>query len=102
MRLHLDTGSTAGAADTSNASSPLAGAAKPSSGLNTSAAGNSTSQSPNLQDNVAVSSASNAWSASFSDRSARVAQLTAAVQGGTYRVSSAAVSQSIVASAATA
>jgi anti-sigma28 factor (negative regulator of flagellin synthesis) len=48
---------------------------------------------------VAVSNASSAWSTSFSDRSARVSQLTAAVQSGTYNVSSAAISQSLVASA---
>jgi anti-sigma28 factor (negative regulator of flagellin synthesis) len=48
---------------------------------------------------VAVSGASSAWSTSFSDRAARVSQLAAAVQGGTYHVSSAALSQSIVASA---
>ena len=51
------------------------------------------------RDSVAVSSASSAWSASFSDRAARVSQLSAVVQNGTYRVASAAISQSIVASA---
>jgi anti-sigma28 factor (negative regulator of flagellin synthesis) len=101
MRLHLDTANTAGTADTSNANSPLTATGRLSSGQNTSATGSSSGQYPNLRDNVAVSSASSAWSDSFSDRSARVAQLSAAVENGSYRVPSAAISQSIVAGAFT-
>jgi hypothetical protein len=103
MRLHLDTSTTGavGSPETTNASSSLAGAGK-STGLNAPDAGTSAASGANLRDSVAVSSASSAWSASFSDRAGRVGQLSAAVQGGTYRVASAAISQSIVASAASA
>jgi len=93
MRLHLDTSNSAGAAETT------AAAAQKSTGLNTQGNGTSSVSSSSGRDSVAVSSASSAWSASFADRSARVAQLASAVQNGTYTVSSAAVSQSIVASA---
>lgn len=98
MRLHLDTSNIGTTAETTNANSSLSAAGK-STGLNTPGAGNSTASDPNVRDSVAVSTASSAWSASFSDRAARVSQLTAAVQGGTYHVSSAAISQSIVGSA---
>ena len=67
-----------------------------------SVAGLSSSPDSVGRDKVAVSGASSAWAASFSDRAARVSQLTAAVQGGTYRVPSAAISQAIVANAASA
>lgn len=87
MRLHLDT---------TNTSAIGAGSIGAQSGRsnNSAAAGDGLST-----DRVAVSGASRAWAASFSDRSARIQQLTADVRGGTYNVSSAAVSQSIVASA---
>ena len=102
MRLHLDTSNVtnnaAGPADSANLSSQVAATGKSATSLGSSRSGSVVSV-PGSHDSVAVSSASSAWSASFSDRAARVAQLTSAVQGGTYQVSSAAVSQSIVASA---
>lgn len=98
MRLHLDTSNIGTTAEAANANSSSSATAK-SAGPNTIGTGNSTASDPSVRDSVAVSSASTAWSASFSDRSARVGQLTAALQGGTYQISSAAISQSIVGSA---
>jgi anti-sigma28 factor (negative regulator of flagellin synthesis) len=98
MRLHLDTNNAAGSAENANLNSPLSATGKSATGLNTSGTGTVTSDSGS-RDSVAVSSASSAWSTSFSDRAARVGQLTAAFQSGTYNVSSAAISQSLVASA---
>ena len=95
MRLHLDTTSAAGS-EAAGANSALAAAKETTAGLNTSGTGAS---SASARDSVAVSGASSAFSASFSDRAARIGQLAAAVQNGTYHVSSAAISQSIVASA---
>ncbi len=94
MRLHLDTNSAAGA-NAAAASTPPASTGKPNAGGGITLSGDSRSR-----DHVAVSNASSAWSASFADRAAKVEQLSAAVRGGTYHVSSAAISQSIVASAA--
>lgn len=98
MRLHLDTNNATGAADTASTNSPVSATGKPAAALNTSGTGSVTSD-PGSRDSVAVSNASTAWSTSFSDRAARVGQLAAAVQSGTYQVASSAVSQSIVASA---
>ena len=98
MRLHLDTNNAAGGADSASLASQVAATGKSATSLSTSRAGSVVS-APGSHDSVAVSSASSAWSASFADRAARVAQLTSAYQSGTYNVSSAAVSQSIVASA---
>jgi hypothetical protein len=92
MRLHLDAGAT-GPVDATAVNSALPAAGKPGTALT------GTGNDPNPRDSVAVSSASSAWSASFSDRAARVVQLAAAVQSGTYSVPSAAVSESIVAGA---
>ena len=99
MRLHLDTSNSAGSAEATNAGAPSSAAAR--SGLAPGSTGGGISQTADAgsRDSVAVSGASNAFAASFSDRSARVGQLAAAVQAGTYHVSSAAISQSIVASA---
>ncbi len=99
MRLHLDTTNAAGSADNANLSSQVSATGKSATSFSTSRAGSVVSD-PGSQDSVAVSSASSAWSASFSDRASRVAQLTSVFQSGTYSVSSAAVSQSLVASAA--
>lgn len=93
MRLHLDTTSAGGQTEAVSGNGALSQAGR--AGERWSNAGGD-GLSP---DRVAVSSASRAWAASFSDRSARVQQLTAAVQNGTYQVASSAVSQSIVASA---
>jgi anti-sigma28 factor (negative regulator of flagellin synthesis) len=93
MRLHLDTSSTTGSANATEANSALSPAGRSGTALT------GTGNDPNLRDSVAVSGASSAWSASFSDRAARVGQLAAAVQSGTYDVPSSAVSQSIIASA---
>lgn len=98
MRLHLDNNTNAAAAADTNLNAPVSATGKSATGLNTSGTGTVTSD-PASRDSVAVSSASSAWSASFSARAARVSQLTAAFQGGTYNVPSAAISQSIVASA---
>jgi anti-sigma28 factor (negative regulator of flagellin synthesis) len=102
MRLHLDTGNatnnTAGSVENSGLSSQVAAAGKSATGPGTSRSGSVISD-PGSHDSVAVSTASSAWSASFSDRASRVSQLTSAFQNGTYNVSSAAISQSIVASA---
>jgi anti-sigma28 factor (negative regulator of flagellin synthesis) len=97
MRLHLDTNAAA-PTDNANLTSQVSATGKSATSLSTSRAGSVVSV-PGSNDSVAVSSASSAWSASFSDRASRVAQLTSAFQSGTYSVSSAAVSQSIVASA---
>jgi hypothetical protein len=89
MRLHLDT-TNSGA----NAVGAGTGAAP---GERTNRSGGAGDGFPT--DRVAVSGASRAWAASFSDRAARIQQLTEEVRGGAYHVASAAVSQSIVASA---
>jgi anti-sigma28 factor (negative regulator of flagellin synthesis) len=93
MRLHLDTNTTAAAANT--------GSARPAE--QTSPSSNSGSHNgvtaSGSHDSVAVSGASSAWASSFSDRAARIGQLAAAVQNGTYHVASSAVSQAIVAGA---
>lgn len=101
MRLHLDTSNAAGSPEATNTNSPLSATGKSNAGLTTSGSGIASTSDSHSRDTVAVSGASSAWSASFSDRAARVGQLSAAVRGGTYHVSSAAISQSIVASAAT-
>jgi hypothetical protein len=87
MRLHLDTTNTG-----TNAVGAGTGAT-PADGKNRTSGGGDGPSS----DRVAVSGASSAWAASFSDRAARIQQLTADVRGGTYHVSSGAISQSIVA-----
>jgi anti-sigma28 factor (negative regulator of flagellin synthesis) len=48
------------------------------------------------QDSIQISGASNALSSFSSDRAARIAQLTSAVQSGSYQVSSSSVSRAIV------
>jgi hypothetical protein len=89
MRLHLDTtNGGAGAVGAGPATAP--------GGRSNLTGAEGDALSP---DRVAVSGASHAWAASFSDRAARIQQLTANVQNGTYQVPAAAVSQSIVASA---
>jgi anti-sigma28 factor (negative regulator of flagellin synthesis) len=99
MRLHLDTSNSAGSAEAITAGGSSPAVAKPGSGLNTTGNGAAQTSDAGSRDSVAVSGASNALATSFSDRAARLGQLTAAVQAGTYQVSSAALSQSIVASA---
>jgi anti-sigma28 factor (negative regulator of flagellin synthesis) len=98
MRLHLDTSNTTAATESTSANPALSGTGKANAGLATSGSGGASASGS--RDTVAVSGASSAWSASFSDRAARVGQLSAAVRGGTYHVSSSAISQSIVSSAA--
>lgn len=99
MRLHLDTSGAAGSAEAGSAASSLSAAEKTAAVPNSPGTGTSPALDSGPRDSVAVSGASSAWSASFSDRATRVGQLSALVQNGTYRVASAAVSQSIVASA---
>lgn len=95
MRLHLDTENTAGSAEATNT---VSAALKSPTGATPSGTGASPTSDSN-SDSVNVSSASTAWSATFSDRATRVEQLAAAVNSGSYRVSSASTSQSIVAAA---
>lgn len=52
------------------------------------------------RDSAEISGTSQLISAASSERSARIAQLAAAVQGGTYSVSGSAISQAVVAEAA--
>jgi hypothetical protein len=92
MRLHLDTTNAGG-----GASAIGAGSGAPAPGGRTNDAGSAGDSFP--ADRLAVSGASRAWAASFSDRAARIQQLTSDVRSGTYQVSSAAVSRSIVLSA---
>ncbi|HXE63539.1 MAG TPA: flagellar biosynthesis anti-sigma factor FlgM [Bryobacteraceae bacterium] len=89
MRLHLDTTNTG-----ANAVGAGTGAAPGERTNRSGAAGDGFST-----DRVAVSGASRAWAASFADRAARIQQLTGDVRSGTYNVSSAAISRSIVSSA---
>ncbi len=97
MRLHLDTTNNNVPAD--GVQNPAPSATGKTKGQAASGVETSTSADSSTGDRVAVSGASSAWSASFSDRAGRVAQLAAAVQDGTYRVASSAISQSVVASA---
>jgi anti-sigma28 factor (negative regulator of flagellin synthesis) len=89
MRLHLDT--------TNSGANAVGAGTGATPGERTNRSGGAGDGSST--DRVAVSGASQAWAASFSDRSARIQQLTADVRGGSYQVSSAAISQSIVSSA---
>jgi anti-sigma28 factor (negative regulator of flagellin synthesis) len=100
MRLQLDTGNTTQAPETANGGSGVGSTANINGNYQTYKGGIGAGSSLN-GDSVAFSGASQAWSASFSDRAARIGQLTAAVQNGSYQVSSAAIGQSIVASATT-
>jgi hypothetical protein len=102
MRLQLDTNGSIGSAEAASQNGPLTGAGRSGATAQLSesgAAGTDSSVQGPGSDQVAVSGASNAWSASFSDRAVRLGQLTAAVQNGTYRIPGAAISQSIVSSA---
>ena len=54
------------------------------------------SRGPGTGDSISLSGASNALNQFTTDRAARIQQLTAAVQNGSYKVSSAAVSSAIV------
>lgn len=94
MRLHLDPANTPGTAETTGAKPPLQ--ARGTSGLGGSAVSGPDS---GLGDSVAVSSALRAWTTSFGDRAERIGALAAAVQHGSYRIPSAALSQSIIDSA---
>jgi anti-sigma28 factor (negative regulator of flagellin synthesis) len=99
MRLHLDPGSIANnATNNAIATENAATTSKAAQSFGTSRARGVISGGGS-HDSVAVSGASSAFSASFADRAFRVAQLTAAYQNGSYHISSAAVSQSIVAGA---
>lgn len=54
------------------------------------------SRSAGAGDSISLSGASNALNQFAADRTARIQQLTAAVQNGTYQVSSSALSSAIV------
>jgi Anti-sigma-28 factor, FlgM len=88
MRLHLDT-SSLGPSRAGNA-----GQTAPAGGLGDSRKiGSSTS---GAEDSIRISGASDALSRVFADRTARITQLTAAVQSGRYEAPSGAISRSIV------
>ncbi len=101
MRLQLDTNNTANSAEAAGQNTgpsgpgKAAGSEAASAGAVTGTGGSNAGGS----DQVAVSRATEAWSASFTDRAARIGQLAATVQSGTYRIPSVALAQSIVASA---
>ncbi len=97
MALHLNVGNTAVSTEATGTGSTLA--AGKSNGNFTFGNGTNALNS-HSQDSVAVSSASSAFATSFADRAVRVGQLAAAVQNGTYHVSGASISRSIVADAA--
>jgi anti-sigma28 factor (negative regulator of flagellin synthesis) len=100
MRLQLDTANTTSAPESANANSGVLSTGNINAGFQTNKGGIGSGSNLN-GDSIAFSGASQAWSASFTDRAARIGQLTAAVQNGTYQVSSAAIGQSIIASATT-
>lgn len=92
MRLHLD----------NNAALGGAGQAGGPSGAQPLSSGNSRSEGlgSGVRDSVSLSGPSAALGRLASDRAARVQQLTAAVQSGSYNVSSSAISSAIVGHAA--
>ncbi len=87
MRLHLDSSISAGAANSAPAAQ-AGGTAPRNSSRAGDAAGN--------RDSSSISGASSALNEFSAQRSARIAQLTAAVQSGQYQVSSAVLSSAIV------
>lgn len=86
MRLQLDS-SVTGASDAGQAL-PVGGAGSDSRRVGYGGSG--------AQDSIQISGASNALSSFSSDRAARIAQISSAVQNGSYQVSSSAISQAIV------
>jgi anti-sigma28 factor (negative regulator of flagellin synthesis) len=89
MRLQLDTSSLGPArAGEAGQAAPASG-----SGSDTRRAG---SDGAGAQDSIRISGASGALSRVFADRSARIQELSAAVQNGRYEVSSGALSRAIV------
>ncbi|MDE3196149.1 MAG: flagellar biosynthesis anti-sigma factor FlgM [Acidobacteriota bacterium] len=80
----------------------LTGAAEPSRANESggAVAGNALrSQGGGQQDSVAISDISSVLAHSTADRASRVSQIAAAVRGGTYQVTSAAISRALVAHA---
>jgi anti-sigma28 factor (negative regulator of flagellin synthesis) len=86
MRLQLDS-SVTGAGDAGQAAA-VGGAGSNSRRVGYGGSGG--------QDSIQISGASSALNTFSSDRAARIAQLTTAVQNGSYQVSSSAVSRAIV------
>ena len=86
MRLQLDS-SVTGAGDAGQATA-VGGAGSNSRRVGYGGSGG--------QDSIQISGASSALNTFSSDRAARIAQLTTAVQNGSYQVSSSAVSRAIV------
>jgi anti-sigma28 factor (negative regulator of flagellin synthesis) len=86
MRLHLDS-SISSAADTALSTPAVGAGARGASRL---------ADNSSARDTSSVSGASSALNQLSAQRDARIAQLTAAVQGGKYEVSSAALSGAIV------
>lgn len=92
MRLQLDSAST-GPGERIGSAGVSGGANVGSSG---SAAPRDASSAGGLQDSSSVSGTSTLLNNLSSERAVRVQQLTSLVQGGTYQISSAAVSQALV------
>jgi anti-sigma28 factor (negative regulator of flagellin synthesis) len=92
MRLQLDpaiTGAGIGRTGEAEQSQPVSGGGGPSRNAGRTLGA----------DSVSISSASSAFNQFATERSARIEQLTALVQGGSYGVSSAKVGQRVVADA---
>jgi anti-sigma28 factor (negative regulator of flagellin synthesis) len=94
MRLQLDSAVTGNGVNRSNeaAPAPPAAAGYDSRPVGGGAAGG---------DSIRISGASGALASYATDRAARIQQLTAQVQAGTYNVPAASISQAIVGYAAT-
>jgi hypothetical protein len=94
MRLQLDSAVTGTGINRSNeaAPAPPSGGGYDSRRIGASAAGG---------DSIRISGASGALASLAADRAARIQQLTAQVQAGTYHVPAALISQAIVGYAAT-
>jgi anti-sigma28 factor (negative regulator of flagellin synthesis) len=86
MRLQLDS-SVTGAGDAGHTVSP-GGAGSDSRRVGYGSSG--------AQDSIQISGASSALSSFSCDRASRIAQLTTAVQNGSYQVSSSAISRAVV------
>jgi len=91
MRLHLDSAVT----QTDIRSNEVPPAPAGGSGYDSRRTGNTSA------DSIRISGPSSALASLASDRAARIQQLTAQVQGGTYNVSSSLIGQAIVGHAAT-
>lgn len=92
IRLQLDSTVTSGSVGQT-------GAAEQTGSVGASRGAGRVSTGSNNTDNVRISGPSSALNQLATDRSARIEQLTALVQGGSYDVSSAKVGRSVVSDA---